>query len=164
MKKQLTIEFGGFYGSIHEDQIDYQIEIHEVDFETVDYQKTKINDAKAYLKELEQYILDEYEITTNFGFLEINSPREYNFTTDKILAECVEDRPTRQLTAVLMMNDDFLELARDMTTERSGFMPFYSYGQAIANKANILEELALRFVCYQLNQDLEQLEFDLEIL
>ncbi len=167
----IQLRFGGFYESIHDDAINSLAEALYGDasaeeepeleglFDKINWQKTGENYAKAYLIKLEQYIKDNFNSADEIAleFVKINSPREYNFTTDTIeiaINEVAHDFFIK--AANLFLNEaftkDFAELVRNYTTARDGFSPFYTYADAFNNKDNILIEFILEYLADRFNE------------
>ncbi len=156
----LSLEFGGFYGSIHEDAIDFA---HESGLEDdhmeqsapdIDYAKTRVNYCKEYLQKLEEYIQNEYEFGLILKFKELKSPREYNFTTDTIILDTESFEQLGNLVKYLYKNEpDFAKTLRDVTTEKSGYYPYYNHNELMANKDNMLFKCALDFAANALNNN-----------
>lgn len=132
--QDIFINFGGFYNSIHETQIENLIENFENDndnfnarFCEVDFFKTKINYSKHYLKSIEQFLFDN-KINVKIEFLRIESPREYNFKTDKIVVNIL--KKYQKLILDFVKNNyknELIELIKSQTTTRSGYHPFFNF-------------------------------------
>lgn len=162
----LSLEFGGFYQSIHEEVIEMNAGIyclqHDCDLQEcgdecqpdIDYAKTRINYCKAYLQKLEEYIQNEYEIGLILKFKELKSPREYNFSTDTIILDTGSFEQLGNLVKYLYKNEpDFAETLRDITIEKSGYYPCYNHNELMANKDNMLFKCALDFAANALNNN-----------
>ena len=126
-----TIPFSGFYESIHSGIIDdtegqmFQNErgdpnagLSERFYYMADYSAVFQNYAKEYAERF----AEEFEIDLKFESL--SSPREYNFTTDRIFCEISIDEVVR--IAGLVDRKKLGELARERFTSRSGFISHYS--------------------------------------
>ena len=131
---EIIIPFSGFYYSIHDDAINSEIERIFSDYETgcdvnnglVDrahmdgnFRHFFVEYAKAYV----EAFADEFEIPS-LKFKELDSPREYNFTTDKIVCE-IDIRDVRRIMADI----DKKELenrVKERFTSYDGFISFYS--------------------------------------
>ena len=106
---EIAINFGGFYG-FHDEYIEDKIEAMDFDRDYVDFNKTNKDYAKAWIDHFNN------EGGTDLKFVEIDSPRFYNFTTDKVIAEVNEnDLYTFGMvvdwqTEVGNINDDIYEL------------------------------------------------------
>ena len=169
MKQEILINFGGFYNSIHDAQIESQFEACEdcIDFEAQDrdYTKTQINYSIEYLKKMEQFLFNE-KIEVKFKFVRIKSPREYNFETDKIVINILKKH---QKSIINFVKNNFLneliELIRAQTTRRDGYRPFYAFNEIYKENINdLLLEACIEIICDQVNKDDLPYEFDLEYL
>ena len=147
---ETSIDFGGFYESIHDGNVDHMVEAYEYDFDHVDYKKTFQSYIKSYCSNLEDYILDEYEVNINFKNLKLYSPQYYNYSTDVI--DCkIKSKEAFQLNEVLKTDEDFLNFLKDRTTSYDGYMSFYKFDEALNNKDNILIRYVLEYICNQYN-------------
>lgn len=169
MKQEIHINFGGFYESIHDAQIESQFKLHEdgagTGAQERDYTKTQVNYSKEYLKKMEQFLFDN-KIEVKFKFVRIESPRQYNFETDKIAVNILKKH---QKAIVNFVNNKFtielIELVRTQTTQRDGYHPFYTFNEIYKdNKNNLLLEACLEIICDQVNKDELPYELDLEYL
>ena len=88
-----NIEFGGFYESIHSNNIDYMIDNYYLDDDgnPLDYYELNIPYAtihNAYIKSwvfgFSEFIKNDYNIIIDFNELELISPKYYNYSTDTI--------------------------------------------------------------------------------
>lgn len=169
MKQEILINFGGFYNSIHDAQIENQFDACEdcIDFDAQnrDYTKTQVNYSKKYLKKMEQFLFNE-KIEVKLNFVRIKSPREYNFETDKIVVNLLKKH---QKSIINFVKNKFavelIELIRTQTTARDGYHPFYTFDDIYKhNKNGLLLEACLEIICDQINKDELPYEFDLEYL
>jgi hypothetical protein len=130
----IQIPFSGFYDSIHNSFIDDVLENQIF----TDYATGCTNNDKLsflawdsiqwnelyldYAKEYAALFADEFNI--NMQFESMTSPKEYNFTTDRIFCEISESEVLR------LFNDTDKNIlaknARDTFTSRSGFISFYN--------------------------------------
>ena len=133
-----TINFGGFYHSIHDSNIDNLIEYYsdngnysEYDYDNINFQKTFNNYIKDYCINLESYFLNEYNLDIQFNDIYLDSP-------------------------------DYL---KNKTVSYDGYISHYTYDQAINDKDNILINYILEFICNEFNNDYDNLphEFEIEI-
>lgn len=86
----------------------------------VDWREVHIAYAKLYTEEF----LEEMEIDARFESLQ--SPKAYNFTTDRIFVEIELGEVEWLLTETSVVT--LMDQAREMSTSRSGFISFYSPG------------------------------------
>ena len=109
MSKEIVIPFMGFYDSIHDSAIDSAFEqFFDYDGDgKMDLPQDKIDDLwsdynpiswgiyKEYCSEYVNFIADEYGVKLSYETMV--SPREYNFTTDRIFAK-IDDSETAPWT------------------------------------------------------------------
>lgn len=121
-----VIPFSGFYNSIHDDELQSPL---MRDFENndailyeaiylVDWQKVQTEYAQEYA----QNFANCFGLLT-LRFESLQSPREYNFATDRIFChiDCAEVKRILEKTDRKV----FGKKAREMFTSRSGFISFY---------------------------------------
>jgi hypothetical protein len=128
-----TIPFSGFYDSRHNDAIDRAIESlfqddrgdcnsdlinHFYNKDCIDFQKVRESYARDYTQALA--IASKLQIT----FDELNSPKEYNFTTDRIFVN-ISEKSARKLFASVD-KDVLRQYIKETFTSRSGFISYYS--------------------------------------
>lgn len=136
----INIPFAGFYSSKYSGELDavqerfveYEVEKNpgldpdipnEALWHCADYGKAYDHIARAYVDQFNQYILDEYEIDLGLKFESMQSPREYNFETDRIFCEVSEENVRKLREAV---SDPALRHAiKERFTSRSGFISSY---------------------------------------
>ena len=121
MKKKLefALEFGGFYHSWHSERIDHDIEMYDYDWEEIDYKKTHNNYCKGLLESVNN------ELDMNLEFVELESPREYNFTTDKSIT-LIPHKEITDLKQEYVNDIEFVEWINEESRSRDGFHSFYS--------------------------------------
>jgi hypothetical protein len=140
MSKIINIPFAGFYNSKYSGELDavqerfveYEVEKNpglnpdipnNALWHCADYGIAYDHIARAYVDPFNQYILDEYELDLDLKFESMTSPREYNFTTDRIFCEISEENVRKLREAV---SDPALRLAiKERFTSRSGFISSY---------------------------------------
>jgi hypothetical protein len=131
--KQFYIPFMGFYESVHDQVIDAainQICEKQDNGDTNDglvwYLSSYINFNGVFTDYARDYV-DNFSNELNIKglkFIKLDSPREYNFTTDKILCECSDNEFYSMFRAV---KGELLEsICRENLTSRSGFASFYN--------------------------------------
>lgn len=101
----VEIPFSGFYGTDHDAMfdgwLDYEQEVLQSDhdatleqlqylserfYQHVNWEAVRLDYAKEYTSVLETLIADNSTIKPKLEFIEMTSPREYNFDTDRIYA------------------------------------------------------------------------------
>lgn len=136
--QSIVIPFSGFYESIHDSFIDHAIEQLFTDHETGEeleipesfYQTsyctraTFESYAREYLSAFQHYLKHELEIDISLTFESLESPREYNFSTDRIFAKISLDDIQKLMDCT---NQGTLKQVIDKRhTSRSGFHSFYT--------------------------------------
>lgn len=140
----IQIPFSGFYHSIHDSYIDSTIEYYLDEYEgealekaqeafyDMSYKGVHLAVAKHYVQAYNAVFYDKYDIDLCLKFVELDSPRFYNFETDKIF--CSYDAEAfKQVVALLdgeKVQNDLLEKYKT----RSGFICFQSTIDSIVNK------------------------------
>ncbi len=95
-----TINFGGFYNSIHDDNIEWACESFYSDdngncnwdiiLDNVDFKKLRGVYIDLYCDLFSDWLKENYKVDIKFKNISLSSPREYNFETDKILCDITE--------------------------------------------------------------------------
>jgi hypothetical protein len=148
---ETSINFGGFYESIHDGNIDHMVEAYEYDFDHVDYKKTFQSYIDEYCSKLSSYINDEYQVDIDFKNIKLYSPQYYNYSTDVI--DCkIHTNQVNSLNEILKKDNEFLSFLKDRTTSCSGFVSFYTYDDALNNKDNKLIMYVLEYICNKFNE------------
>ena len=164
-----TIEFGGFYDSIHSSHIDMTTENYFDDtplqnddnnFEYFNWSAIHQSYIESYVNKLSDYITDNYQIDIDFKKVSLDSPKQYNFKTDVINCS-VNKKKIELLNNKLIIDDEFAKYLKDSTQSYDGYMSFYTYQQALNNKDDILSVYVLRYICNQLNNEYLDIEYDI---
>lgn len=125
---EVTIPFSGFYESSHSREIEYALESIYTD-EDGNVDKDKVY-AFSYTPEFLEAYCEAYvdymntEVDSNFTFSAMTSPKEYNFTTDQLFAECDDAFVVKMFSEVTV--DDLECRIKQKFTSRDGFISFYS--------------------------------------
>ena len=115
--------FSGFYESIHSGAFDSEEEsIIEAypghDWDDFRFTSDWIEYSKKYVAAISS------EIGIKLEFMELTSPKEYNFTTDKI--SCwITSKELKKISSVLN-SDTLKDIIKKRFTSRDGFMSWYS--------------------------------------
>ena len=164
-----TIEFGGFYDSIHSSHIDMTTENYFDDtplqnddnnFEYFNWSAIHQSYIESYVNKLSDYITDNYQIDIDFKKVSLDSPTQYNFKTDVINCS-VNKKKIELLNNKLIIDDEFAKYLKDSTQSYDGYMSFYTYEQALNNKDDILSVYVLRYICHKLNSEYLDIEYDI---
>jgi hypothetical protein len=139
-----TIPFQGFYNSLYsyaiEGEIESSLDWYTEDLELTEAQRDTL--ANGYLErnisEFYKYIAEDYaeafiheievetELSLDAKFESMESPREYNFQTDRIFIELPEASAVAFINYVLANHKEELEkLIAQRFTSRSGFISHY---------------------------------------
>ena len=125
--KEIHLNFGGFYG-YHDEHIDSHIEYLEIDADSVDFAAT----YKDYAKEWLNAFNSKHDF--DFEFIGIDSPRFYNYSTDKIKVN-IDELQCHILKRDYTRNEDFIDYANERLKSCSGFISFYNGLEDLKQKA-----------------------------
>ena len=153
----VTVEFGGFYESIHSELIDDVVDRYTFGMTDIQYNdfldnliwdEIRLNYAKGFMKLLAEWLEKELYIGVKYSenTIKVISPREYNFRTDTLDVDFTPES-IAHLNAWARKDDEFKDYLQEATQSRDGFISFYSYDDALADKDGILSQYALRFLC-----------------
>jgi hypothetical protein len=140
-----TIPFQGFYNSLYSYGIDSEIE-NSVDYYYKEYELTEAqrdtlangylaknvgefyyNVAKDYAESFIYEIERDTGLALNARFESMESPKEYNFQTDRLFIELPEANAAAFVNYILANHKDELEkLIAQRFTSRSGFISHYN--------------------------------------
>lgn len=155
-----TIEFGGFYESLHSSLLDQAVESFCMDedgnvdmgmLDDWDWCDSHYSYMLEWVQLFEQWISDEYGVKLNFTECELKSPKYYNFETDTI-DTTLTSREVNDILDKFADNAEFDDYLRDATTSRSGFISFYDYDQAKSNKDGVQLQYLFRFLADRFNE------------
>lgn len=129
---ELQLPFSGFYESIHDMQIDsfLEMEIDNIEeskikenyHDFIDYEPIRKAICKCYIEAYNKAFFDEWGIDLKLQFKELISPREYNFSTDKLFVMC--DESIFNSITHMITKSSFKTKLLNKYSERSGFIPF----------------------------------------
>jgi len=118
MAIETLIPFTGFYQTYHDASVDEVIERDSgLNWEDVNYRKVYIGYAKLYTKYFSDYV------GIPLVFKELTSPKEYNFTTDKIYCEIELEQVEYMFNTV--PREVLADLIKEKCTSCAGFVSFY---------------------------------------
>jgi len=153
-KNEFSLNFGGFYESKHSQTIDNNIEIFGYDWEKIDYKKTYINYCKDYLNKLSE------ELKIELSFISLDSPKFYNFTTDKIFCS-VSDEDFKTLLDEYDTKKLF-NYIEEHSKSRDGFTSFYSGYKAVKENDEIFLQYLFDYILQYEEIEFYDLEFEIE--
>jgi len=122
----VNINFGGFYGSLHESLIeDAIISVYGDDNDDVydAWDDARIKYSKEYIKELNDML------QINMEFITLDSPYSYNYRTDFIVIDITE-KDIIKLMEFIKLHDlkkEVLEQIKYCATPYDGYIPYYDY-------------------------------------
>lgn len=139
VKKTVVIPFSGFYESTHNSLFDREIEsLFEYDdqgnsnipdefyWANINYQHMRLEYSKRYVENFNELIKTESDFDLGLTFESLQSPREYNFTTDRIFCY-IDQRTIRKLFAYAIDHMElFDQCVKDNFTSCDGFCSYYS--------------------------------------
>ena len=150
-----TINFGGFYNSIHDDNIEWACESYFTDddgncdwdiiLDSVDFKKIRGVYIDLYCDLFSDWLKENYNLAIKFKNISLSSPREYNFETDKILCD-INQVENESLINAMYAKPAFLDWVKDRTKSRSGFISFYDFNDVMNDKNEIFSVYALEYL------------------
>jgi len=150
-----TINFGGFYNSIHDDNIEWACESYfsddngncnwDIILDNVDFKKLRGVYIDLYCDLFSDWLKENYKVDIKFKNISLSSPREYNFETDKILCD-IDIMENEILIKTMKAKPAFLDWVKDRTKSRSGFISFYDFDDVMNNKNDIFSVYALEYL------------------
>ena len=135
---EFSLNFGGFYHSEHSENIDSQVEMNEYNWEDVNYKSTYKNYCIAYLSRLSE------ELEIDLPFISLDSPREYNFTTDKIFTS-ISNKDFKTLLNVYDTKELF-NYIEEHSRSRSGFSSFCSGYKNVKKEKDIFLQYLFKYI------------------
>jgi hypothetical protein len=144
----IQIPFAGFYESVHDQQLDSaqerdaeyfaskdnedypnavgmeESDLNEILFEMADWSNAHEKYARSYVDNFAGFVQQETGMNLALEFEKLDSPREYNFGTDRIFAYIPVSVVEMLKAAVTLSN--LTEVIEERHTSRSGFASFYT--------------------------------------
>ena len=150
-----TINFGGFYNSIHDDNIEWACESYfsddngncnwDIILDNVDFKKLRGVYIDLYCDLFSDWLKENYKVDIKFKNISLSSPREYNFETDKILCD-IDIMENESLIKTMKAKPAFLDWVKDRTQSKSGFISFYDFDDVMNDKNDIFSVYALEYL------------------
>lgn len=137
-KIEARLPFAGFYESIHMDQLERIMCVSDDDFyeaekespeavkkleeqrDSIDWQKEQIEYAKQYVKAISKIL------GIKLAFQSLESPRFYNYETDKIYCDIDLDTYNTIMDKAAPLYEKIVKKVQDQFTSRPGFLSNYS--------------------------------------
>ena len=132
---ETTIPFSGFYGSDHDSLLESELEQIFSNqngdplpcagdaWEHIDWTKVYAGYAEEYAGQFAALLSDVVEFPVRLPIVELNSPRQYNFTTDRIF--CKVSQSTVKALYKLADKAKLDRSIRDKFTSCDGFLSYY---------------------------------------
>lgn len=159
-KIKFNIEFGGFYHSIHSNIIDYGMRNSfkdDVDFDTFydsdEYDKIDWNSVHNEYCKIYIDILN-HELDLNLKFIKLNSPRFYNFETDKIEAE-ISDKEFNKLKTEYLKSKEFIDYVNESSKSYDGFISFYNGIDEVKANDQVLLNYMFNYILLSISDDIQ---------
>jgi hypothetical protein len=157
--------FSGFYESIHSGNFDSDEEMIIEDFPGKSYDDFRFTqDWNGYCKNYVSAISSEINI--ELEFMELTSPREYNFATDQI-SVYITTKELKKISSVLD-SDTLKDLIRRNFTSRDGFISWYSNDIEEWKEKKILDwncvELGILLDAWIIENESEDYYNDLDVI
>ena len=145
---QFNLNFGGFYWSEHSEIIEDRIESFELDWETVNFKNVFNKYASDWLDLLSN------EIRIELKFINLDSPKYYNFRTDEIITEISQSNFEALKDEYLTV--ECIEYINTESASRDGFMSFCIGFENVSKEPSILAAYIFSYIV-----ESEQIELDL---
>ena len=169
MKRVTTIPFSGFYNTLHDDALHQAVTDMFTDrasgnhvftglAERTDWECHWQNVMQSYAEEYAEQFAREFGVFT-MRFESMQSPKYYNFTTDRIF--CEVDLEELIWIRTLVPDEILAEVAAEQFTSRDGFISFYSpkvadWGDLESWDYNQLGALMIAMVRHEKGEGLDQ--------
>lgn len=149
---KFNLEFGGFYDSVHSNIIDDKIEALEFfkyDMpDKIDWTSVHNEYCKIYIEILNN------ELDLNLKFIKLNSPRFYNFETDKIEAE-ISDKEFNKLKSEYLNSKEFIDYVNESSKSYDGFISFYNGIDEVKADDEILLNYMFSYILLSISDDIQ---------
>jgi hypothetical protein len=147
---EIQLPFDGYYSSVWDQGLDSEMEQYaenyeetdreeygdagleasdfcDIFMETVEWKKCHDSVNRAVVDAIQQVLDDELDIKINLTFSCMESPRFYNFSTDRLFAK-ISRADVAKLVRIVRSDryETLREVLKDRHTSRSGFSSFYS--------------------------------------
>ena len=153
-KTRFLIDFGGFYHSIHSDILDIQIDYFEIDEDNVNYKEN----CNSYCNEFINSLNDMLEL--NLKFIQIDSPKFYNFRTDKIEAE-INENDFNKLKDTYLTSNEFIDYVNENSKSYDGFISFYNGFNEVIKEDEILLQYMFDYILKEYADEIENYIFEM---
>lgn len=145
-----TLDFGGFYGSLHSELIEEMLNRYfdfEIDDDKVNYKMLNFDYSKQWLEYFNDWLISEYEANLKLELLEIISPKEYNFATDVLLVEY------KKKDLQKLINDDVISFINKRSKSYDGFISYYEGYNEVKKDLEILFQYVMLYYIEMYNDE-----------
>ena len=150
----VSLPFSGFYHGFfdyHFDNYAEAVELTDEDIDSIDFNSLKKSYCEHYVHEVSHYL------GTELKFAYVHSPREYNFSTDKLYVEV-----PNSLIENAIKTPSLQEFATKWFTSRSGFISFYNPDINTWDFDNLdIHQLSCAFAAYLHDEGLDLNDIEL---
>tara|TARA_R110000787_G_C13176372_1_gene421348 strand:+ start:63 stop:566 length:504 start_codon:yes stop_codon:yes gene_type:complete len=154
-QQEFSLNFGGFYHSEHSENIDSKEESYGYNWEDIDYKSTHLNYSKEYLNRLSD------ELDVNLKFISLDSPKFYNFSTDKIYCSISEE----DFSTLLSVYDtkELFNYIEEHSKSRDGFSSFCSGYAAVKEDKEIFLQYLFDYILQYEEIEFYDLEYEIQL-
>lgn len=153
------IPFEGFYNSIYDSIIDSIID-DEISQGYLTEDQAFMIDYKPIFEAMSEHIFDviidefcfDFDLSTSdFIYDGLQSPKFYNYSTDKILSIYTGD--IEDLKIEFLQIEDFVEYVNEESQSRSGFASFYEGINEVCKNEQVFLEYLFQWYTLEYNRD-----------
>lgn len=165
MKVEINLPtFPGFYSGILDlDNFICDDNITDEEYSNIDWNKYREDIGKLYLELFLESIPEKLKEIVKLKYIKIDSPKYYNYSTDKLVCEASFNKRKFINYFLRNMNNDYFKMdLLDKFTSRPGFISHYSNNIdewldnliEDCNKDNVVFETMLEHLCYMYMEEL----------
>jgi hypothetical protein len=182
IRRELQLPFPGLYEStlsMELDNVEEQIAENEAEnrgidastvgealYWSIDYQRAHVRIAQDYAESFSEVLKAEHEIELELEFKVMDSPKEYNFTTDRLFVTVPDQVITRMRAEV--RESALRAVIIDRHSSYSGFWSFYSNDLAVWNAKPLAEwdhnELSTLLLAYLNTKGVDMVDLQDEVI
>jgi hypothetical protein len=152
---EIIVPFHGFYNSVWDlSEIDLEGEddegnTYEIEF---DWTKSTVKIAENYIHQLNLRTIEHTPIRLTLEYVDLKSPKEYNFYTDTLKATINQDFVDHILNTLTLKSEFYEQVkvkVKELGTRTSGYIPYYSWSltEWLSETLDAVQ-LGVLFECY----------------
>lgn len=152
------IPFEGFYNSIYESMVDDVID-NEIEegfiLNDIDYRNIFKEMSRSIFDDILELFNDEFDLFSSNDYITydgLQSPKYYNFSTDKIKA-VIKYNNYSKIYGEFILNDEFVEYVNEASKSRDGFTSFYEGIEQVSKDPSIFLEYLFQWFVLNKNRD-----------